>query len=439
MTTPICDFVKEYNEKNAERLHMPGHKAQSFLGFENFDITEIDGADALYSASGIIKESEENASLLFGDDTFYSTEGCSHCIRAMLYLLKLKLKDPLVIAFRNSHKAFISAAALLDLDVLWIESKENYLSCIADVSLLENVLIKHKDRKKAVYITTPDYLGNKADIKEISSICKKHDSYLCVDNAHGAYLKFLQNSEHPIDLGADLCCSSAHKTLPVLTGGAYLHVAKTDDRFFANNAKDALSIFGSTSPSYLILQSLDMANNYLASGYKEKLESFINAVKNTKEKISRLGFELCGSDDLKIVIASKSYGYFGFELAKILESKNLYCEFYDRDFLVMMLTPENGVKTLECIVKALSETVRKERIEEIPPRIKCGETVLSIREAVFAESEIIDASNGFGRVLSQQNVACPPAVPIVICGERITKEAVDCFRYYGIDKISVIK
>ena len=91
MTTPICDFIKSYNKQDAIRLHMPGHKAQNRLGFENFDITEIDGADALYSASGIIKESEQNASLLFGDNTFYSTEGSSHCIRAMLYLLKLKL------------------------------------------------------------------------------------------------------------------------------------------------------------------------------------------------------------------------------------------------------------------------------------------------------------------------------------------------------------
>jgi arginine/lysine/ornithine decarboxylase len=357
----------------------------------------------------------------------------------MLYLLKLKLQNPLIIASRNSHKAFITAVALLDLDVIWLESEGSYLSCVSDISLLEKMLIEHKDRKKAVYITTPDYLGNKADVKAIASVCKRHNSYLCVDNAHGAYLKFLKESEHPIDLGADMCCSSAHKTLPVITGGAYLHIAKSEDGFFERNAKDALSLFGSTSPSYLILQSLDHANFYLSNAYKEKLSAFLKAVNEAKEKISKLGFELCGSDELKIVIASKSYGYFGFELAKELSDRNIICEFHDRDYLVMMLTPENGIDALDETVNALSEIVRKEMINEEPPKIKGCEAVLSIRDAVFAESEVINASESEGRVLSQQNIACPPAVPIIVCGERITKDAVECFRYYNIDKISVIK
>jgi arginine/lysine/ornithine decarboxylase len=357
----------------------------------------------------------------------------------MLYLLKLKLQNPLIIASRNSHKAFITAVALLDLDVIWLESEGSYLSCVSDISLLEKMLIEHKDRKKAVYITTPDYLGNKADVKAIASVCKRHNSYLCVDNAHGAYLKFLKESEHPIDLGADMCCSSAHKTLPVITGGAYLHIAKSEDGFFERNAKDALSLFGSTSPSYLILQSLDHANFYLSNGYKEKLSAFLKALKEAKKKIASLGFTLCGNDELKIVIASKSYGYFGFELAKELSDRNIICEFYDRDHLVMMLTPENGIDALGKIIKALSEIPRKERIDEEPPKIKDSKSVLSVRDAVFSESEVINASESEGRVLSQQNIACPPAVPIIVCGERITKDAVECFRYYNIDKISVIK
>ncbi len=439
MKTPICDFIKEYNEKNPTRLHMPGHKAENFLGFEHLDITEIDGADALYSANGIIKESENNASLLFGDNTFYSAEGSSLCIRAMVYLLKLKLQNPIIIASRNAHKAFISAVALLDIDVCWIESKEHYLSCEIDLISLEESLVKFRDREKAVYITSPDYLGNKADIELISSLCKKYNSLLCVDNAHGAYLKFLKKSEHPIDLGADMCCSSAHKTLPVITGGAYLHISKEADTFFVENAKNALSLFGSTSPSYLILQSLDYANLYLSSGYNEKLDSFIKSLAKAKETLISHGFEICGSDSLKIVIASKGYGYLGLELAKELENRNIYCEFYDRDFVVMMLTPENGQDGIDKAVKALISIEPKERIEEAIPKISVAEKVVSVREAVFSESEVINASESEGRILSQSNISCPPAVPIVVCGERITKDAVECFKYYGIEKISVMK
>ena len=105
MKTPICDFVKKYSESNALKLHMPGHKGKIFLGFENFDITEIDGADSLYEASGIIAESEAYASELFGCSTYYSTEGSSQCIKAMMQLISLYAQEngekPYILAGRN--------------------------------------------------------------------------------------------------------------------------------------------------------------------------------------------------------------------------------------------------------------------------------------------------------------------------------------------------
>ena len=280
MKTPICDFVKKYNEVSNVRLHMPGHKGIDRLGMESLDITEIVGADSLYEASGIIYESERHASELFGCDTYYSTEGSSHCIRAMMYLVSLYVNEngekPYILAARNCHKTFVSAAAMLDIDVEWIYSKdESYLSCCIDVSELENSLCSCGRKPTAVYITSPDYLGCMTDIESIARVCRKHGVLLCVDNAHGAYLKFLNPSRHPIDLGADICCDSAHKTLPVLTGGAYMHVSKDAPNIFRENAKEALALFGSTSPSYLILQSLDRATAYLAEGYLEKLSDLI--------------------------------------------------------------------------------------------------------------------------------------------------------------------
>ena len=230
MNTPIFDFVKAYAASNAERLHMPGHKGVSMLGCESLDITETYGADSLYEADGIIKDSETNASLLFECDTFYSTEGSSQCIRAMLYLTALEAKKagkkPRVLAARNAHKVFLSAAALLDLDVEWIHGGDTFLSCNISAKDVEAAILKYAPT--TLYLTSPDYLGNVLDIAEISTVCKKYGVLLLVDNAHGAYLKFLEKSHFPIDLGADICCSSAHKTLPVLTGGAYLHIANSD-------------------------------------------------------------------------------------------------------------------------------------------------------------------------------------------------------------------
>ena len=124
METPICNFVRKYADSEAIRLHMPGHKGKNILGLEALDITEIDGADSLYEANGIIRQSEENAGRLFGCPTFYSTEGSSQCIRAMLYLAMLHAKEqgkrPVIAAGRNAHKTFLTGAALLDLDVRWL-------------------------------------------------------------------------------------------------------------------------------------------------------------------------------------------------------------------------------------------------------------------------------------------------------------------------------
>ena len=134
MKTPIADFVRRYGAGGTLRLHMPGHKGRGPLGVESLDITEIQGADSLYEASGVIRESEENASGLFGCPTYYSVEGSSQCIRAMVYLALLRAKAqgrrPLIAAGRNAHRTFLGALALLDVEVLWLMPRagEGYLS-----------------------------------------------------------------------------------------------------------------------------------------------------------------------------------------------------------------------------------------------------------------------------------------------------------------------
>lgn len=445
MKTPICDFVNEYAKSKAERLHMPGHKGCALLGFEAFDITEIDGADSLYEASGIIKESEQNAGLLFGCNTFYSTEGSSQCIKAMVHLAvlhaKANNKTPLIAAGRNAHKAFMSALALTDCGVMWLYSDEDeaYLSCKITAQSLEKAIENEENKPSAVYITSPDYLSNTADIKAISEVCKRHGILLLVDNAHGAYLKFLPESEHPMDLGADMCCDSAHKTLPVLTGGAYLHISKDADPFFSQNAKNPLVLYGSTSPSYLILQSLDRANKYIADGYAQRLDAFCEEVQKAKNKLTEKGFVLCGNEPLKIVINTKPYGYYGTELADILKNQNIICEFCDRDFIVFMLTPETGTQGLDKLRNALLSVEKKVVIKENPPAITAAKTAMSVRDAVFSTCETIPANQSVGRILAQANVACPPAVPVAVCGEIITEQAVKCFEYYEIKECTVVK
>lgn len=430
MNTPIYDFVNQYRKRDTLRLHMPGHKGTPLLGFEEYDITEISGADSLYEAQGIIKESEENASSLFGCPTFYSTEGSSHCIRAMLFLAKhTGVKK--ILAGRNAHKTFITACALLDLDIQWIYGDSSYLSCNISADSLKQAIINEKP--DAVYITSPDYLGNLADISSISKICKQYNVLLLVDNAHGAYLKFLEESIHPIDLGAHMCCDSAHKTLPCLTGGAYLHIK---DKALAKKAKNALSVFGSTSPSYLILQSLDLVNKYICDGYKEKLKDIILNVQRLKKLLKNKGYCLYEEEPLKITICTKVSGYTGTDFAYQLRKQNIEPEFSDPDFTVLMLSIDSDLEYLE---KVLLSIEQKPIITSFPPQFSKPEKILSLKEAMSGDFEEISVVNAQGRIVSQLNIGCPPAVPIIVCGEKIDNNIIECFKYYGIEKCCVIK
>lgn len=436
ISTPICDFVRAYAASDPVRLHMPGHKGRGSLGCEGLDITEIRGADDLFHPQGIIAESEENASRLFGCPTVYSAEGSSLAIRAMLYLAYVRSgRRGRCLAGRNAHKSFLHTAVLLDFPISWLWAGDNYLSCPVNAETVEKAILEEPERPFAVYLTSPDYLGNLAPVAEIARVCHRYGVPLLVDNAHGAYLKWLPKSQHPMDLGADLCCDSAHKTLPVLTGGAYLHMA---DGALAEDAKMAMALFGSTSPSWLILQSLDGANPALEQ-LGSAIAAFAPHVAALKGALLAHGFTLVGEELLKITIHASKYGYSGEELADKLEKQNLFCEFADEDFLVFMLTPQNTPQELERLREALCALPRGERAEEPPLVLAKPQVVCTPRQAAFSPRETIPAEASCGRVLALANVSCPPAVPIVMCGECIDEASLAAFRRCGIHQITVIR
>ena len=438
MNTPVADFVQRYAKAGTARLHMPGHKGRCFLGCEPWDITEIHGADALYEAEGILAESEQNAAALFGSQrTCYSTEGSSQCIRAMLYLAVAASGSHTVVAARNVHRAFVSAAALLDLEIrwLWPEESRSLCGCPISPAQLEETLNSLPEPPAAVYLTSPDYLGGMAEIPALAQVCHQHGTLLLVDNAHGAYLRFLQPSLHPLDLGADLCCDSAHKTLPVLTGGAYLHLSPTAPAQLAPLAKSALGLFGSTSPSYLTLASLDLCNRYLAEGYPQHLAEAVKRLAELRERLTAAGWRVEPSDPLRVTVAAPR-GVTGQELAGQLRRQGVECEYADRDFLVLMATPENTPEELAQAAAALGQCPGEANPPQLP--LARGERACSIRQAAFAPRETVDAAHSLGRVCGLPTVGCPPAIPIAVSGERITPEALALFAYYGIEQVEVL-
>lgn len=440
MKTPILDFIRRYAESDTLRLHMPGHKGTSLLGMEAWDITEVAGADDLFHPEGIIRESEENASRLFGYRTLYSTEGASLSIRAMLYLAHQHArqlgKSPRILAGRNAHRSFLSAAVLLDLDVTWLKPADvnSYLSCAPTAQEIEAIL-SESDAPTAVYLTSPDYLGGCADISAIADVCHRHGALLLVDNAHGAYLKFLCPSRHPMDLGADLCCDSAHKTLPVLTGGAYLHVGKTADPALARRGKAALGLFGSTSPSYLTLASLDLCNRYLADGYEKLLGKTVERMNRLKAALREKGWRIGTGDPLKLTVEC---GGGGDALAERLRCAGIECEFASPDHLVLMFTPENDEADYRNVETAMGSGLRHSD-HPLPPVVPRCEQVLPVRQAMFAPQRPLGVDDAVGRVCGTPTVSCPPAIAVVVSGERISREAAQVLKYYGTHVVDVVE
>ena len=468
VTTPIVDFVRRYAQSGTSRLHMPGHKGQSLLGFEPWDITEIKGADELYGADGIIAQSEANATRLFGTaHTYYSTEGSSQCIRAMLCLALQAApaagQRPVLLAARNAHKALLYAAALLDFDIQWLwpapQDAGALCSCPVSAAKLADALhglVQQGQRPFGVYITSPDYLGGVQDVAALAEVCKDFGVPLLVDNAHGAYLRFLpQGGQHPIALGAAMCCDSGHKTLPVVTGGAYLHLGKNAPVRDEAAVRNALALFGSTSPSYLILQSLDKCNQILSEGYPlrllqccghlTRLRRELNEAAAAKHCPGPLALE---SEPLKVTLDAAVLGLSGTELAEKLRAAKIECEYADPRYLVLMFTPDNPPQDFERLTAAVLRIAEELAGPVTLPEETAGEFAeleyglhrrCTIRQAVFAPQEQLPAEQAVGRICAMPTVSCPPAIPIVVSGEQITPAAAAWMKRYHVEEVSVIR
>ena len=447
MSTPINDFVKKYADSKTVRFHMPGHKGRKFHGMEPFDITEIKGADYLFDADGIIGESEKHMSKAFDTaETLYSTEGSSLCIKTMLGIIKLNMKNPsekmLVIAPRNVHKAFINACILLDADVKWVYPEKPCTSVCSGGVTSEDIKRAIDECEKipdCVYVTSPDYLGNISDIKGISEVCRAKSIPLLCDNAHGAYLNFLEENIHPMALGADMCCDSAHKTLPCYTGGALLHISKNAPKDFISCAKNAMSLFASTSPSYLIMESLDLCSDYVNKNYRNDLSAAVRRTAECKKRLEKLGWILYGNEPAKITVCAGESGYDGDELGNILREKGIEPEYTDCQYAVFMITPFNSEEDFLALEKAMSEIPQLSAIPKndypfIPHAVK----KMNIREAAFSKSCAVPVEKALGRICGMTVTCCQPSVPIAVSGEEITDDVIKILKRYSISQINVI-
>ena len=244
---------------------------------------------------------------------------------------------------------------------------------------------------------------------------------------------------HPITLGADMCCDSAHKTLPALTGAGYLHIAKSDLYGFSENSLKAMGIFGSTSPSYIIMQSLDLCNEYLDSSIRNDIKNTIKKCEKISDALRKIGVCNVSEEPLKITCDFRNYYLENLSFADYFRQNGIECEYSDNEFVVFMITPQNSDNDFLKLYNAIMGLKNIKKREIFNFKFVKGEKIISIHNAIFSKCELVNIQDSVGRICGAPTVSCPPAIPIVISGEEITKDHLKLFKHYNIEKIMVLK
>lgn len=434
MNTPIYSQLLKHKNLDYSPFHTPGHKNAGFFPDHllQLDFTELPDTDALYEADGIILETENNLAKLFSAQrSVISSGGCTLAIQTML---RLACRHGNKILFaRNIHRSAVNTCALLDIIPKWIlpQSESGFFTGRISPEDVETEFLKDNEIS-ALYVTSPDYYGEMTDIKALSEICRKYNKLLLVDNAHGSHLAFLKENRHPIHLGADMSACSLHKTLPVLTGGAVLNIGNPE---FAEDAKTAMSLFGSTSPSYPVMASIDLCCRYLAERGADEYKLLEERVLQIKELAKNHGIiqpsGLC--DNTRICIGTPNIK----NQIDFFHSLKIEPEFCDGENAVFICTPfnrERDFKRLETAVSKIHGQSEKKSLTFTLPEI-----ALTPREAVLAETERISVQNASGRIAAESACPCPPGIPVVMPGEIIDKNTVAQLRAYRFPYITVVK
>ncbi|MCI1953028.1 MAG: amino acid decarboxylase [Clostridiales bacterium] len=426
--SPLYNALRRHLSLGRSSFHTPGHK-NAFLPKDllSLDLTELPDTDSLYDACGPILEAEQNAAHLFGAKrTLFSTDGCTLCIQTMLHLACPEKGK--VLCSRRIHRSAVNAMALLGLEPVWVKPQELLLYLQSPVQV------------NACYVTSPDYYGRVLDIPALAKACKEKGIPLLVDNAHGSHLAFTKPDLHPLHLGASMTADSVHKTLGVLTGGALLQIG---DEQFLKNAKSAMALFGSTSPSYPIMASIDLTVKWLYE-HPDAFGPVQEAIFKLKEKATSLSIPSISDDPTRLTLDASSHGYSGEELAEFLRKNGVEPEMADSRYCVLIATPWNQPEDFERVEKALelfSQLPPKEalssdsdlpQLEELPP------VVLPLREAVLSENHELLIEESVGAICAEAACPCPPGIPIVMPGELILPQAASLLKDYGFSTVKVL-
>ncbi|AGK95255.1 aminotransferase class I/II-fold pyridoxal phosphate-dependent enzyme [Clostridium pasteurianum] len=454
---PLVEGIIKYLRENNSMLCMPGHKSgrgfkNTDVGkelYENFikaDITEVDGVDNLHHPEGIIKEAENMLRDFYGSKkSYFLVNGSTSGNLAMIF--SCLREGEKVIVERNCHRSIFNGIIMRKLKPVYIKNKI-YNKFNAPLSIDEDYLIDLFDNNldaKAVIITYPNYYGVCCNLKFIVKEAHKRGIKVLVDSAHGAHFgAHNELPQHAVNLGGDFVVMSSHKTLPSLTQTAYLHIGQDID---TEKVDFYVSAFLSTSPSYMLMCSMDYARYYLQEKGTSEYKKLIDLCNYYREKINLIeGFHIISREDLQNNIDVTRYilnvkdGLSGYKLYEYLKSKKIQPEMCDGNNVILIFSTFNTEEEFELLYKSLLDC----KLEAIKLRnfhiIESGIADMKIMpfEAVEKEYRLIHYSKAQGELCRDSIVPYPPGIPIILPGEIINKNTIKAIEYYLREKCTVL-
>lgn len=457
--TPLFDAVKRYVESNPTRFHVPGHKGgrglpelQDYLGRDTLlmDVNGMEGLDYLNNPTGVIQEAQQ----LFADaynaqDAFFLVNGTTSGVQAMI-MCTCEPGDKIIIP-RNAHKSVIGGIILSNAVPVYIHPEVNNRLGIAmgiTVDSIRKAMDENPDAK-AIFLINPSYYGIAPDLKSITSMAHNRGIAVLVDEAHGAHLPF--HPDFPLsamEAGADLCAASIHKTAGSLTQSSILLLK--GDRIAPENVKRMLNLTCTSSASYLLMCSLDLARKQLVTNGYKMLSHTLKIARYARDEINRIeglyafGRELVGTpgcfdfDETKLGVFVRGLGYTGYQIEKILRKEyNIQIELSDLYNILAITSIGDRFIDLDNLIKSLEDIVSRTKTKElknITIITQQPEMVVLPREAFFKEKVTVPLEESIGKVSGEMVIAYPPGIPVICMGELITKEIVEYIKVLKDEK-----
>ncbi|MBM7562015.1 aminotransferase class I/II-fold pyridoxal phosphate-dependent enzyme [Fusibacter tunisiensis] len=453
--TPVFTAMKAYRERNVIPFDVPGHKHgrglseyKAYFGdaMLELDVNSMKPLDFLGNPTSVIQEAETLLAEAFGADRgYFIVNGTSFAVQTMI-MATVTTGDKIILP-RNVHKSAINALILSGAHPVFMEPElDSEMGVSHNITLdsLKKAYTAHPD-SKAVLIINPTYYGAVSDLKTIVDFCHTHNMFALVDEAHGTHFHF--NEKFPLSgmqAGADMSAVSLHKTGGSLTQSSALLLKET--RLDGNYVRKVINLMQTTSPSYLLIGSLDVARKQLALHGHDMLNHIlsvadyarnaINAIPGCyaigKESIGRPG--IFHFDPTKLSVTTRNMGLNGMELYDLLrDSYNIQMETGDVYNSLAILSLGDDFDHVDALIAALKDISQKHQNSRIDyPKIDLHfpEVVLTPREAFYAEKETIPLDETLGRISAESLMSYPPGIPVISYGERINASVIEQIKLF---------